>query len=159
MVPGDGWCLFHAVAIGLNRPNQGLVIMEEVIAEMLANSSVYSGSTVGSLETHIASLRKIGWGDHTEIHAISKIYNRKIEIWEPGIAGIPTVRDSYLPSPGSLKLAYYPGSHYDALVPVEDWTPYADMGPVSSRSDALPAPGRPLITSAAPTARGGSPST
>jgi RNA recognition motif-containing protein len=37
LVPGDGWCLFHAVAVAIGRAGQGKKIMEEVVDHMMKN--------------------------------------------------------------------------------------------------------------------------
>jgi RNA recognition motif-containing protein len=118
VVKGDGWCLFHAMAIGLNRAGEGLEIMKEVTSEMRDNAEYYKGFMEDNqdLETHIRRIRSIGWAGEHEIRAVSKNFGRPIEIWELGIAGRPVIRKPYGQEEGSIKLAYYPRNHYNSLV-------------------------------------------
>jgi hypothetical protein len=118
LVPGDGWCLFHAVAVTIGRAGQGKILMEEVVDHMMKNKKEFKGFMEDneSLETHIAKVRAIGWSGQPELLAISQLTSRPIEMWAPGDVGIPTIRKPYVPAPGSIKLAYYPGNHYDALL-------------------------------------------
>jgi hypothetical protein len=116
-VPGDGWCLFHAAAITIGRVGQGQILMEEVIDHMIGNEATFKGFMEDdeTLEAHIAKIRKIGWGGEPELAAISQLAGRPVEIWTPGEDGIPVIRKPYMPIEGSIKLAYYPGNHYNAL--------------------------------------------
>jgi hypothetical protein len=68
------------------------------------------------LETHVKKLYQIGWGGEPEIRAATNLYGRQVEIWVPGIMGTPTIRLPYIQTEGSIKLAYYPGDHYNALL-------------------------------------------
>ncbi len=82
VVKGDGWCLFHAIAVCINRKGEGLVVMAEVIKEMRDNADEYAGFVEDNqdLETHIRRILSIGWAGQPEIRAASKIYGRPIEI-------------------------------------------------------------------------------
>jgi hypothetical protein len=118
VVKGDGWCLFHAIAVCTNRGGEGLEIMNEVITEMRDNAEEYKGFMEDDqdLETHIRRVMAIGWAGQPEIRAASKIYGSPIEIWELGIAGMPVIRLPYVQVEGSIKLAYYSGNHYNACI-------------------------------------------
>ena len=62
-VPGDNYCLFHAVAMGLNRPKEGMALLEQVIEHMATNADVYKTSVIDEdLTSHLANLKKSGWG-------------------------------------------------------------------------------------------------
>jgi hypothetical protein len=91
--------------------------MEEVIEHMTKNEATFKGFMEDdeSLEAHIAKLRKIGWGGQPELAAISQLAGRPIEMWTPGDDGNPVIREPYSAMAGSIKLAYYPGNHYNAL--------------------------------------------
>ena len=39
-VPGDNFCLFHAVAMGLSRPGEGIALLDQVIKFMSVNADV-----------------------------------------------------------------------------------------------------------------------
>ena len=91
--------------------------MEEVIDHMIENEATFKGFMEDdeSLEAHIAKIRKIGWGGQPELAAISRLAGRPIEMWTPGDDGNPEIRKPYMAMAGSIKLAYYPGNHYNAL--------------------------------------------
>ena len=117
-VPGDGYCLFHAAAVLMGRENEGIQLLEEVINHMMENSEEFSKYMEDdeTIHEHIRKLRRYGWGGEPELRAISNLATRSVEIWTPGINGSPTLREPYVQAPGSIKLAYFPGNHYDALV-------------------------------------------
>ncbi len=54
--------------------------------------------------------------------AISRMAGRPIEMWTPGDDGDPTIRKPYTATAGSIKLAYFPGNHYNALTTDESQT-------------------------------------
>ena len=101
----------------MDREGRGMELMEEVIDHINGNKEEFAGHIEGNLtiQERIKKLREKGWGGEPEIRAISQLANRPVEIWSPGDNGKPTVRKPYVPAPGSLKLAYYPGNHYNAL--------------------------------------------
>ena len=92
--------------------------MKEVVKEMRDNAGEYEGFMEDDqdLETHIRRVCDIGWAGQPEIRAASKVYGRPIEIWELGIAGRPVIRLPYVQAEGSIKMSYYSGNHYNALV-------------------------------------------
>jgi hypothetical protein len=122
VVAGDGWCLFHAVAVCLGRRNEGLQVLREVSEEMFNNPGPYIEFMEDDkdIAQHVGSLEAIGWGGEPELKAISKIYGRPIEMWTPGALGKPIIRKEYSKAKGSIKLAYYQGNHYNAILAEAD---------------------------------------
>ena len=118
-VLGDGWCLFHAVALVIGREGQGKRIMEEAIDEMKRNPDEYRGAVSDNdLDRHVRGLRNYGWADEPELGAMRALFGRSFEIWTPDEDGKAVPRNNlYAESENSIKLVYFPGRHYDALVP------------------------------------------
>ena len=144
MVPGDGWCLFHAVAICLGRKDEGPLILKEVIEEMINNPGLYLDFMEDNMDIaqHVGILASKGDGGEPELRAISKLYGRPIEMWTPGPLGVPLVTKEYPKAKGSIKLAYYDGNHYNAILADADDTlapqPNRSIPEVGSSTSGIP---------------------
>ena len=115
-VEGDNFCLFHAVALGLKRPGEGMILLDQVIEHMGNNADLYTPNLSDeNLETHLVNLKKNGWGDELEISAMSKMLDMEFELWVPDRIHGASIRPPYTEGAGRLALAYYPGIHYDYL--------------------------------------------
>ena len=115
-VPGDNFCLFHAVAMGLNRPNEGMALLEQVIEHMATNADVYKTSVINEdLTSHLANLKESGWGGELEINAMSRMFELEFEIWVPDRMLGAATQSQYSEGKDRMALAHYPGFHYDYL--------------------------------------------
>ena len=96
--------------------------MKEIREEMTANPETYLDHMEDGqdIDSHLSKIEKGGWGGEPEIAAISRIYNRPVEIWIPGSMGHPVTRREYPRAPNSIKLAYYQNNHYNALMKEDD---------------------------------------
>ena len=56
-VSGDGFCLFHSIAIGLGREGEGLMIRDEIIQFLRQNRSEFEES-IPDWEGYLYSLLK-----------------------------------------------------------------------------------------------------
>jgi hypothetical protein len=140
VVRGDGFCLFHAMAVALGRKGEGLVVKEEVLDEMRTHPEKYQGLVKSPWEKHLESIDAIGWGTESEIEAIQNLYGRRLEIWYPGLDGNP-VQDLQYNSDtiGTIKLAYYPNKHYNVLLGEKNSEmPSAKEGPKSNGGEISP---------------------
>ena len=79
-VEGDGYCLFHAVAIGLNRKGEGMLVFEELMKVMEANRDELAAYVEGSVDEYLLKLRRDGYGDELEIKYMKDIYGMNITI-------------------------------------------------------------------------------
>ena len=65
-VDGDGYCLFHAVAVGLGRPGKGMEVFEEVLSVLEDRKEELRDFVVGSVEEYLERL-KGGYGDEINL--------------------------------------------------------------------------------------------
>jgi hypothetical protein len=80
-VEGDGYCLFHAVAIGLGRRGEGMLIFEELMEVLTSSQDELGGYVNGSVDEYLMRLRNDGYGDEIEIKYMKEIYGIDITIW------------------------------------------------------------------------------
>ena len=113
-VAGDGYCLFHAVAIGLGRQGEGMVIHKEVLAALENRKEEIREFVNGSVEDYLDRL-KGGYGDEIEIRYMKEIYNKDITIWIQDSALGATTDAMYPVVEGAIHIAYRDGVHYDAV--------------------------------------------
>jgi hypothetical protein len=114
---GDGFCLFHSMAMGLGRKDEGLIIRDEIIQLLRRNRSVYEESIL-DWEGYIEKLQNVGWGGQNELAAATALYGREFEIWTVGTDGSAIIHPQYPINREAIKLAYTPGvhnAHYDLL--------------------------------------------
>ena len=117
-VAGDGYCLFHAVAIGLGRQGEGMVIHKEVLAALENRKEEIREFVDGTVEDYLDRL-KGGYGDEIEIRYMKEIYNKDITIWIQDSALGATTDAMYPVVEGAIHIAYRDGVHYDAVVPLK----------------------------------------
>ena len=80
-VEGDGYCLFHAVAVGLNRRGEGMLVFEELMKVMENSRDELAAYVEGSVDEYLLRLRLDGYGDELEIKYMKDIYRSNITIW------------------------------------------------------------------------------
>ena len=87
------------------------------VPEYMANhAEVYEPNVLNhDLNAHLAKLKKNGWGDETEIHAMSQMFEMDFEIWVPDRDNGAVTQTEYPEGKDCIALAYYPGVHYDYL--------------------------------------------
>ena len=93
-----------------------MVLLGEVIEYMANHAEVYEPNVLNhDLNAHLAKLKKNGWGDETEIHAMSQMFEMDFEIWVPDRDNGAVTQTEYPEGKDCIALAYYPGVHYDYL--------------------------------------------
>ena len=115
-VEGDGYCLFHAVAIGLGRRGEGMLIFEELLGVLTSSQDELVECVNGSVDEYLSRLRKDGYGDEIEIKYMKEIYGIDITIWVEDEENGATTDSEYPVKEGSINIAYRNGVHYDAVV-------------------------------------------
>ncbi len=113
-VPGDGHCLFHAIALHVPHTHEQLRMMTADFIE--AHPEIYAPSVTTDFATYVQRLRLGAWGDHIEIDALSRILQRRIvvnfthQLLEPRVFG-----EEY-GQPSSIDILYNQINHYDGLL-------------------------------------------
>jgi hypothetical protein len=117
-VEGDSYCLFHAVAVGLGRRGEGLLVFEELMLVMENSRDEIAEYSGGPVEEYLMRLRQDGYGDELEIKYMKDIYGVDITIWiEDSKAGAVECA-GYSINEGAINISYRNGIHYDAVVPI-----------------------------------------
>ena len=102
--------------MGLNRPNEGMIILNQVIEFMTTHMDDYKMSVEDEdIVTHLEKLRKSGWGGEPEINAMSRMFDVEFEIWVPDRLLGAATQSQYSEGMDRMALAHYPGVHYDYL--------------------------------------------
>lgn len=140
-VPGDGDCLFTALAVQVGMKNDGNSgrVLRRIMARVLEKHAQTSLTVAGmplatwiradsgsSVPQYCASLRAGRWGGGIELAAFAQQYRMDVDVFEP------TSRASYYrriahfpagpqPPPArgkrrTMRLLYTGGCHYDALL-------------------------------------------
>ncbi len=117
-IPGDGNCLFNAVAIYLNVEQQQLrnfcadiLIQCRDAYEVLVNALLLPGQTY---EDYIAHVRKDAWADDIEITILMRLLNRPIIILKPdGSIAHADAAEQFTDDP--VFVLYNGHTHYNAL--------------------------------------------
>jgi hypothetical protein len=99
VVPGDGKCLFHAVAAGLKQRMRRVIPVQELITLTLAMmTGDWHDKTIEFLKfqyenldtdksgeqllkEHMESLRNGSWGDHIELRILADTLGLQIQVW------------------------------------------------------------------------------
>ncbi|QLH41289.1 MAG: hypothetical protein HWD59_00125 [Coxiellaceae bacterium] len=115
-IPGDGHCLFNAVGIYLQEPQDYL--RKQVALYFSANKERYRDSVVlgtGTVEDYISRIYSgEEWGTHVEIEILMQIYRRPIIVIESRGVTNPDAINRF---PGKPVFVYYNGyDHYNGLI-------------------------------------------
>ncbi|XP_050438980.1 OTU domain-containing protein 5-B-like isoform X2 [Adelges cooleyi] len=116
----DGACLFRAVSDQLfGDQDMHDIVRKQCMDYVASNRDYYTQYVTEDFNTYIARKRlDCTHGNHVEIHAMSELYNRPIEVYCYGIEpinifhGTNTSESSNPP----IRLSYQRGSHYNSIV-------------------------------------------
>ena len=149
---GDGNCLFRAVSLQVygSSENHGEV-RERCMDYMAHEEEHFSGFIVASsddeviirpgngsvtpFQAYIARKRNNGvHGNHTEIQALSELFNRPVEVYTPGscvgetgqLQPINIFHKEYKAVDQPIRLSYHDGNHYNAII--DPFVPTAGLG-------------------------------
>ncbi|MDP3704749.1 MAG: hypothetical protein Q8R24_02415 [Legionellaceae bacterium] len=114
-VPGDGHCLYHAVALRTNRTVNNL---RHAVADYIENGHLNCFLTESNTQQSYArGVREGQWGDQIEITALMHILRRPIVVFHE--AGTPPTKPHQTDNfPGDPIFIYYNGTdHYTGLLP------------------------------------------
>lgn len=127
--PGDGSCLFHSLAHGLQGMVSGQNLRREIAGFVQQNPSLkIAGDTLedwvrwdanSSLGEYCRRIAVSGWGGGIEMAACSCLKNVNIHVYE-NASRAEFKRISCFDAPNAAKtihVLYQGGVHYDALVP------------------------------------------
>jgi hypothetical protein len=118
-VDGDGYCLFHAVAVGLGRSGEGMLVFEELMDVMESSRDEISEYVDGSVDEYLSRLKRDGYGDELEIRYMKEIYGVEIIIWTEDAADGAITGSEYPVGEDAINISYRNGVHYDAVVPLD----------------------------------------
>jgi len=138
-IPGDGNCLFRAVAHQVYGDDSLYALVREKCCDyMESERDFFSNFVVGGIDRfpdYIHAKRQNScWGDDPEIQAVCELYNRPAEIWafDPqsgakklrvfhgseysttSSSGTSKSGPNNIPSP--MRLSFYGGGHYDSII-------------------------------------------
>ena len=122
---GDGNCLFRAVADQVYG-DQGLhAVVRASAVRLMETQQSHFRAFMPDLEgrdwnAHIAAMRADAvWGDDPEVEALSRLYNRPVEIWMfdalEGAKRHPRAALGVALDAPPLRLSFYGGGHYDSI--------------------------------------------
>lgn len=134
--PGDGSCLFHSLAHGLNSPSSASGLRREIAGFVQQNPSLeIAGDTLeewvrwdanSTVAEYARRMAVSGWGGGIEMAACSLLKNVNVHVYESlsrrgGSCSNDFKRISCFDSPNASRtvhVLYQGGVHYDALVPL-----------------------------------------
>mmetsp|Transcript_18290 Transcript_18290/g.28102 ORF Transcript_18290/g.28102 Transcript_18290/m.28102 type:complete len:820 (-) Transcript_18290:1271-3730(-) len=131
---GDGNCLFRAISLQVYG-DQGMhaEVRKNCLDFMQKDTSHFQDFVADEpFHQYIARKRLIGvHGNHTEIQAMSELYNRSIEVFVPpkGITPINIFHEEYYKNNDAdppIRLCYMDGNHYNAII--DPLVPTAGLG-------------------------------
>ena len=149
---GDGNCLFRAVSLQVygssdnhtevrERCMDYMAQNEEHFSDFIAASSddemiiPQHKNSISAFQAYIARKRISGvHGNHTEIQALSELFNRPVEVYTPetlyaDIAALQPMNifhEEYKTSDPPIRLSYHDGNHYNAII--DPLIPTAGLG-------------------------------
>lgn len=149
---GDGNCLFRAVSLQVYGSSENhSEVRERCMDYMAHNEEHYSGFIAASsddevilrpgngsmtpFQAYIARKRINGvHGNHTEIQALSELFNRPVEVYTSGscigdrmqLQPINIFHKEYKASDPPIRLSYHDGNHYNAII--DPFVPTAGLG-------------------------------
>mmetsp|Transcript_17957 Transcript_17957/g.23791 ORF Transcript_17957/g.23791 Transcript_17957/m.23791 type:complete len:866 (+) Transcript_17957:404-3001(+) len=130
---GDGNCLFRAVSLQVyGDSNMHGEIRKRCLDFMAKDEEHFSQFVTDGDQTfqdYILRKRMDGvHGNHTEIQAISELFNRPVEVFVPdnGAKPINIFHAEYKTSDVPIRLSYHDGNHYNAVI--DPLCPTAGLG-------------------------------
>jgi hypothetical protein len=124
LIPGDGHCLYNAVALYLG---QDVTTLRQEVADYLEDHvenyrDVIEANSSRTIEEYIYDVRNTNeWADDLEINVLMRIYGRPIYVIDP--VGNIRNRANEVEVNGEPIFVYYNGhNHYDGLVRIEGFT-------------------------------------
>ncbi len=131
---GDGNCLFRAISLQVYGDQGMHAEVRKNCLDFMERDVNHFQDFVADEDFHdyIARKRRIGiHGNHTEIQAMSELYNRSIELFVPskGITPINIFHEEYYKNNDAdppIRLLYMDGNHYNALI--DPLIPTAGLG-------------------------------
>lgn len=122
---GDGNCLFRAVADQVYGDQSLHAGVRASAVRLMETQQSHFRSFMPDLEgrdwnAHIAAMRAdAAWGDDPEVEALSRLYNRPVEIWmfdaREGAKRHPRAALGVALDAPPLRLSFYGGGHYDSI--------------------------------------------
>ena len=128
---GDGNCLFRAISLQVyGDANMHLEVRRHCLDFMEREADHFRSFVADEeFDEYIARKRLNGvHGNHTEIQAMSELYNRSIEVFVPnnGVEPINIFHSEYKNVDAPIRLAYVGGEHYNAII--DPLVPTAGLG-------------------------------
>ncbi len=149
---GDGNCLFRAVSLQVygsadnhsevrERCMDYMAQNEEHFSDFIAASSddevtiPQDKKSMTAFQVYIARKRVSGvHGNHTEIQALSELFNRPVEVYTPeslcadnaSLQPMNIFHEEYKTSDPPIRLSYHDGNHYNAII--DPLIPTAGLG-------------------------------
>lgn len=148
---GDGNCLFRAVSLQVYGSSDNhtevreccmdyMAQNEEHFSDFIAASSddemiIPQNKSISAFQAYIARKRISGvHGNHTEIQALSELFNRPVEVYTPESCNGDNIKlqpmnifhEEYKTSDPPIRLSYHDGNHYNAII--DPLIPTAGLG-------------------------------
>ena len=128
---GDGNCLFRAISLSVYGDATMHSQVRRSCMDFMDREADHFRSFVADedFDEYIARKRLDGMhGNHTEIQAMSELYNRSIEVFVPknGIEPINIFHSEYKSADAPIRLAYTDSNHYNAVI--DPLLPTAGLG-------------------------------
>ncbi|VVC42166.1 Hypothetical protein CINCED_3A020686 [Cinara cedri] len=116
----DGACLFRAVSDQLyGDQDMHDVVRKQCMDYVACNKDYYVQYVTEDFNSYIARKRQERThGNHVEIHAMSELYNRPVEVYCYDIEPINICNKAHIADDSSppIRLAYQKGSHYNSII-------------------------------------------
>ncbi|MDR3491310.1 MAG: ankyrin repeat domain-containing protein [Gammaproteobacteria bacterium] len=112
-MPGDGSCLYHAVAVYLGKDQQTL--RSELADRITATPDLYRAVIAASgkdFDSYVKGIRSGEWADHVEIVGLMNLLNRPIIIIDP--EGNVRNKEDAQRSGEPIFVSYNGGDHYNS---------------------------------------------
>ncbi|OQR73072.1 OTU domain-containing protein 5-A-like [Tropilaelaps mercedesae] len=114
----DGACLFRAVADQIYG-DQGMhgVVRKLCMDYLTKNADYFSHYLTEPFDQYVERKRRANaHGNHIEMHALSEMYNRPIEIYHYSEEPINIFHGSHKSGLDPIRLSYHRGVHYNSIV-------------------------------------------
>ena len=133
---GDGNCLFRAVSLQVYGDATMHADVRKQCMDFMERDEAHFSQFVdlteeSTFQSYIQRKRQDGvHGNHTEIQAISELFNRPIEVFSPdennGATPLNIFHTEYKTDDPPIRLSYHDGNHYNAVV--DPLVPTAGLG-------------------------------
>jgi hypothetical protein len=128
---GDGNCLFRAVSLQVYGDSSMHADVRQQCLDFMARDPQHFGQFVVGQDfgDYIARKRLSGvHGNHTEIQAVSELFNRPVEVFTPTSKAKPLniFHAEYKTADAPIRLSYHDGNHYNAVI--DPLVPTAGLG-------------------------------